>query len=415
MNRAVTRPPRARATIWAASLGFAVALAATAGCKGDKGKQQPAQAPPPAVIVAEVVQKTVPIYGEFVAQTEANTTVELRARVEGFLQKVAFKEGSRVKKGDLLFQIDPRPYEAAVQEAKGKLERAKALLEKSRTDVERLRPLWEQDAVPKQDLDNAEAAEKASSASVFLDEATLTKAKLDLSYTEIRSPIDGIIGRLGVNVGNLVGKTDATLLATVSSADPLYVNFSISETDYLSIAKRLKSQPQPEVRKGIFELLLADNSIFPHRGDFGLVERALDTRTGTLTLRTIFPNPEGFLRPGQFGRIRVVMEERPNAILVPQRAVQEIQGAKSVLVVGADDMVALRTIMPAERVGEFLIVRDGVKPGERVIVEGIQKARPGSKVSPSAAPAGGQSGEKPKEKSQGKPAEETPTAKAGGK
>jgi membrane fusion protein (multidrug efflux system) len=400
--------------MWAASLGLAVALAATGGCKGDKEKQ-PAQAPPPAVVVAEVVQKTVPIYGEFVAQTEANTTVELRARVEGFLQKVAFKEGSRVKKGDLLFQIDPRPYQAALEEARARVERAKALLEKSRQDVNRLRPLVEQDAVPQQDLDNAEAAQKASGASVLLDEALATKAQLDLGYTEIRSPIDGVIGRLAVNVGNLVGKGEATLLATVSSADPLYVNFSISETDYLSIAKRLRSQPQPEVRKGIFELLLADNSIYPRKGDFGLVERALDTRTGTLTLRTVFPNPEGLLRPGQFGRIRVVMEERPNAILVPQRAVQEIQGAKSVLVVGADNMVALRTIMPAESVGEFLIVRDGVKPGDRVIVEGIQKARPGSKVNPSAAPASSQSGEKAEEKPQGKPAEETPTGKAGGK
>jgi membrane fusion protein (multidrug efflux system) len=414
MSRAEPRPSRARATIWAASVGIAVALAATGGCKGDKEKQ-PAQAPPPAVVVAEVVQKTVPIYGEFVAQTEANTTVELRARVEGFLQKVAFKEGSRVKKGDLLFQIDPRPYEAAVQEAVGRLERAKALLEKSRADVERLRPLWEQDAVPKQDLDNAEAAQKASVANVLLEEANLTKARLDLGYTDVRSPIDGIIGRLGVNVGNLVGKTDATLLATVSSADPLYVNFSISETDYLSIAKRLKSQAQPEARKGIFELLLADNSIFPHKGDFGLVERALDARTGTLTLRTIFPNPEGLLRPGQFGRIRVVVEERPNAILVPQRAVQEIQGAKSVLVVGPDDMVALRTITPAESVGEFLIVRDGVKPGDRVIVEGIQKARPGSKVSPSAAPVSGKVGEKAEEKTQGKAAGAPPPGKAEGK
>jgi membrane fusion protein (multidrug efflux system) len=369
----------------AASLGFAVVLAAVAGCKDDKTDKAKQQPPPPAVIVAEVVQKTVPIYGEFVAQTEANTTVDLRARVEGFLQKAPFKEGSQVRKGDVLFQIDPRPYQAALQEARGNLEKAKAFLQKSRQDVERLRPLAQKDAVPQQDLDNAEAGLLASSAGVSLNEASVMNAELNLGYTEIRSPIHGTIGRLDVSVGNLVGHGEATKLATVSSSDPLYVNFAISEEDYLGLAKRVLHTGKREGARRAFELVLGDNSVYPAKGSFDMIERALNTQTGTITVRTVFPNPNGLLRPGQFGRVRVVMEERPNAILVPQRAVREVQGAKSVLVVGADNMVALRTITPAGSAGEFLVVSAGVTPGERVIVEGIQKARPGTKVSPSAA------------------------------
>lgn len=379
------RLPRARAALCAVSLGFALVLGAVAGCKDDttdKAKQQP---PPPTVIVAEVVQKTVPIYGEFVAQTEANTTIDLRARVEGFLQKSPFKEGSLVRKGDVLFQIDPRPYQAALQEAKGNLEKAKAFLQKSRQDVERLRPLVQKDAVPQMDLDNAEASLRASSAGVSLNEASVMNAELNLGYTEIRSPIHGTIGRADVSVGNLVGHGEATKLATVSSSDPLYVTFAISEEDYLGLAKRVLHTGKREAARRAFELVLGDNSVYPAKGSFDMIERALNTQTGTITVRTVFPNPNGLLRPGQFGRVRVVMEERPNAILVPQRAVREVQGAKSVLVVGADNMVALRTITPAGNAGEFLVVSAGVTPGERVIVEGIQKARPGTKVSPSAA------------------------------
>jgi len=243
--------------------------------------------------------------------------------------------------------------------------------------------------------------------------AAIAQAELNIGYCTIRSPIEGLIGKREVAPGNLVGRGEATLLATVSRLDPLRVFLSISEAEYLRImASRQKGQTKPGAQ---IELLLADGSVFPHKGRMIIADRAVDVATGTLTIIAEFPNPEGLLRPGQFGRALVAAEERQNAILVPQVAVQEIQGAKTVLVVGADDMVALRTITPAETVGDFIIVRDGVKPGERVIVEGIQKARPGSKVEPMFAPASGGPGGKLEGKAEVKPAEAKPAGKAGGK
>lgn len=367
-------------------VGIVLLLVWTVGCKHeDSDNNKASKAPAPAVVVAEVIQKTVPIYGDFVAQTEANSTVEIRARVEGVLEKVHFAEGDMVKKGQLLFEIDPRTYEAALKDAKGELARAKAALEKAQKDVDRYVPLVKEDAVPQQDLDSAEAMQKVSTASITIAEANVAKAELDLSYTKIYSPIDGIIGRLNVNVGNLVGRGENTLLATISSSDPIYVNFAISEVDYLRIAKRYLGSDKPDGQQSEedrFELILADNTVFPYKGKFGLVERGVDPRTGTLTVRTVFPNPDELLRPGQFGRIRVVLEERPNALLVPQRAVTEVQSAKAVLVVGPGNKVSQRTISASDRYENFWIVSEGLKAGERVIVEGIQKARPGMVVAP---------------------------------
>jgi membrane fusion protein (multidrug efflux system) len=392
-----------------AALGLAVALSACGGGKdADKAKPAAAAPPAPAVLVAEVVRKTVPIYGEFVAQTDAKETVEIRARVPAFLDAQHFTEGVLVKKDQLLFTLDKREYESKLLQAKAELEGAMARLGKTEVDERRLKPLAERKAVPQQDYDNAAANLLTARAGVSAAKAGVVDAELNLSYCTIRSPIAGLIGKRLVDPGNLVGKSEATLLDTVSSVDPMRVNATISEAEYLKFSAQFREKGAPH-GGAILELILADGSVFPRKGKVVIVDRAVDVKTGTLKMVAEFPNPEGRLRPGQFGRLRAPVEVVQDAILLPRRAVQEIQGAKTVLVVGADNMVALRTIRPGESVGESLIVLDGVQAGERVIVDGIQKARPGSKVNPSAAPADA----KPQENTPG--AASAPAAKAKGK
>jgi membrane fusion protein (multidrug efflux system) len=371
-----------------AVLGVVSLAASLAACDrskdADKAKQAAVAPPPPAVVVAEVVQKTVPIYSEFVAQTDAKETVEIRARVQAFLEAQHFTEGTIVKKGQLLFTLDKREYEAKLQQAKAQLEGAQARLGKAETDERRLKPLAERRAVPQQDYDNAVANVDTARAGVSAAKADVAGAELDLGYTTIRSPITGLIGNRLVAPGNLVGKSEATLLDTVSSIDPIRVNATVSEAEYLRLFADFQRRGKMHTP---LELILADGSVFPHKGKVVIVDRAVDQKTGTLKFAAEFPNPDGQLRPGQFGRVRAVAEMATDALLIPKRAVQEIQGMKTVLVVGADDMVALRTIQPGETVGDLLIVREGLKPGERVIVDGVQKARPGSKVNPSLAAA----------------------------
>jgi membrane fusion protein (multidrug efflux system) len=293
---------------------------------------------------------------------------------------------------------------------KAQLAQNEAQLAKATQDVERLRPLIKEDAVPQQDVDNSVAAQNVAKAQVDaaraqlsntqltertqIDvaqaaiqsaQAALTQAELNLSYCTIRSPIAGVSGRKRWSVGNLVGKGDATTLVTISSANPLWVDFSASELDYLRFTKRAGARKEDPLRAAAelhYELVLADNSVFPYQGKFLLVERGLDPKTGTLTVRTEFPNPELLLRPGQFGRVKVVLEELPKAVLVPQRAVTELQSVKSVFVVGPDNTVSLRSITTGDRFEQYFVVTQGLNGGERVIVEGQQKVRPGMAVAP---------------------------------
>ena len=397
-------------------LGVVTLVVSLAACdqskEGDKAKQASAAPPPPSVVVAEVVQKTVPIYSEYVAQTEAKDTVEIRARVQAYLAAQHFDEGTIVKKDQLLFTLDPREYEAKLLQAKAQLEGAQARLGKAETDERRLKPLAARQAVPQQDYDNAVANLETARAAMSSAKASVVEAELNLSYCTIRSPITGLIGQRLVAPGNLVGKDGATLLDTISSVDPIRVSATISEAEYLRL-RSLRTE-----RKGFsvpLDLILADGSVFPYKGKLLIVDRAVDVKTGTLTAIAEFPNPSALLRPGQFGRVRAAVETAENAILIPKRAVQEIQGMQTVLVVGADNMVALRTIKPGESVGSLLIVQDGLKPGERVIVDGIQKARPGTKVNPSAAPANSPSEAKADDNVAGKQAEPKPATKAEGK
>jgi membrane fusion protein (multidrug efflux system) len=359
---------------------------ATASC----GKKEAAAGPPPEVYVADVVQKDVPVFMEIVGQTKGSQDVEIRARVEGYLEKVAFTEGSFVTKGDLLYQIDPKPLEATLANAKANLATAQARLEKTNNDVKRLAPLAKQQAVSQQELDNAVAYQDAARAQVDANKAAVDKAELDLGYTRITSPIDGLVGTTQVKAGNLVGRGESTLLTTVSQIDPILFRAGISEAEYLKLAKRVAEQggSRPGQAKAEIELLLADGTVHPSKGRVEAIERAVDATTGTLAVQFTFPNPGRVVRPGQYGRARFVLETKPGALLVPQRAVTELQNLYSVAVVGEGNKVAFRNVKVGPRVDSLWLIEEGLKPGEKVVVEGLQKARDGMVVSPKAAAAG---------------------------
>lgn len=361
-----------------------------AGCS----KKEAPTGPPPDVYVADVVQKDVPVYTELVGQTKGSQDVEIRARVEGYLQKVAFGEGSFVRKGELLYQIDPSTLAASLAQAKANLATAQARLDAANISVNRLKPLAEQQAVSRQELDNAVSTQDAARAQVDAGRAQVEKAGFDLGYARIASPIDGVVGTTQVRPGNLVGRGESTLLTTVSAIDPILFRAGISETEYLRLARRaeeLKAPHTPAAQASV-RLLLADGSAHEQPGRLDAVERAVDPTTGTLAVQFRFPNPAKLLRPGQYGRVRFQSELRKGALLVPQRAVQELQDLHTLAVVGADNKVTIRNVKTGPRVESLWVIDEGLRPGERVIVEGLQRVRDGMTVTPKpqpAAPAGG--------------------------
>ena len=359
------------------------------GCSGEKPGI--AEAPPPKVTVATVRQQNVPIYFEAVGQTEATDNVEIRARVQGFLIEAPYKQGSPVKADDVLFRVDARPFQAALDQANAELTKTLASLEKAQADVSRLKPLVDEDAVPRQDFENAEASLKIAEGNVASMRAAVANAELNLSFTTMRAPFDGMIGGRNADVGSLVGTPDKSLLATISKVDPMRVGYTVSEADYLTF---LHAQGRADAEHKLrgenleFELTLGDGSAYPAKGRFDFVERALDPRTGTIKLRVLFSNPAGLLRPGQFVRLRTQTAELPDALLIPQRAVTELQSLKSVLVVGEGNVVQQRGIEVGDQSGNDVVVTHGLKAGERVIVDGLQKARAGAKVTPVESDAG---------------------------
>ncbi|WP_051946823.1 efflux RND transporter periplasmic adaptor subunit [Verrucomicrobium sp. BvORR106] len=354
-----------------------------------KKKQQPMAPPPPAVIVAQTLQRTVPIFVENVAQTQAAATVEIRARVQGFLTQAPFREGGLVKKGDLLFEIDPKPYEAAVAQAKANVAKAEATAERARADAKRLEPLVKQNAISQQDLDTANANARVADSEVLALKAALTSAELSLGYTVMRAPFDGIIGARLVDVGNYVGSSsDTMLLAVVSIVDPMRVHFNVPEGNYIRFQRRFMGDDEARDKHSAamqFRLLLSDGTTYEHVGKFEFADRALDAKAGTLKIVVSFPNAEGLLKPGQFGRVRAMTEERPDVVLVPQRAVVSTQSVQSVMVVGEGNKVEQRSIEAKDRFEDYFIVTNGLKAGERVVVEGLQKARAGMVVNPQQA------------------------------
>lgn len=379
----MTVPIQSSVRVSTALLG-ALLTALTSGCLEEAGA--PPVPPVPSVQVAPVLVQTVPVVAEYVGQTESPQTVEIRARVEGFLEKINFKEGAEVQEGQLLFVIDPRQYRVALERAKAQLQRDEASLLKARQDAARFKSLHAKDAVSTSQLERAIARESEQLAQVAADRQAVEAARIDLSYTTIYSPLSGRIGRASVKIGGLVGKGEPTLLATVSKVDPIWVNASISEREYLEIAKssRQRGDAKPVAPAGQIplQMILADDSVYPHEGRVNFVDRTVDPQTGTLPIRVEFPNPERMLRPGQFARLRAEIEVRQDALLVPQKAVQELQGLQRAIVVDSGNTARSRLVKLGPRVGDLWVVEDGLTPGDRVVVEGLQKVQDGQVVQP---------------------------------
>jgi membrane fusion protein (multidrug efflux system) len=421
--------PRSLHSQLAVSAVLLIVAVVSVGCNS-KAQSAAGQPPPPLVEVMNVATSDVPIYSEFAAQTFARNRVEVRGRVDGYVEKWLFKPGDQVKAGQPLYVLDLRPYRAAVQQAAGNVKQteadalfaqrqvallqaqanlasAEATLVKSQQDYERLKPLVEQDAAAKQDLDAATASLRAAEANVRANKANveqnrlststqiqstegklqaqrgaLETAQLNLEYGTIAAPISGVIGDTQVPVGGIVNANSAQPLTVIVPLDPMYVRIQMSEAQYLAYGRR-KAAGQDGL-----ELILADNSTFAHRGQLDSVLNQVDPRTGTLEVQARFPNPESRLLPGQFGRVRLRTDERKDAILVPQRAVQQVQSMQTVFTVGAGNKVEAHAVKTQERVGEDWIIEQGLKPGDKVIVEGQMRIRPGMPVTPKPFHAG---------------------------
>ncbi len=353
-------------------IGVALSVAA---CK----KEEPPPPPPPEVKVATVLQKDVPVYVEAIGETRGNTEIEIRARVEGFIESVDFEEGSFVRKGQLLYTIDSRPYEATLAQARGALAVAQAELVRTHQDVARYKPLVEKNAISRQEYETAVALEQAAAAAVEAAKATVQGAEVDLSYTRVLAPEPGLVGKTEVYAGTLVGRGQSTLLTHISQIDPINARVTIAEKDYLFYERRRQATGRT-AKSATFELVLADGTVHPHKGHLVFLDRNVDPLTGTILLEASFPNPERIVRPGQFARLRAGVDFKKGAILVPQRAVAELQGVYNVVVVGTDGTAEFRLVKPAERIGALWVIDSGLSSGEKVIVEGLQKVRPGVKV-----------------------------------
>jgi membrane fusion protein (multidrug efflux system) len=373
----------ARFRIVSESLLSALALLAVPCSPMFLGCQSPKAASPPSsaeVEVVSVVQEDVPIYGEWVATLDGYVNAQIQPQVSGYLIKQSYKEGSFVRKGQVLFEIDPRPFQAVLHQANAQLAQAEAQLGKTQLDVDRDTPLAKERAIAQSQLDNDIQANLAAKASVKAAEAQVEQAQLNLDFTHVTSLVDGIAGIAQVQIGNLVNQTAA--LTSVSQVNPIKAYFPISEQEYMHYAARINAHNQQEVPSDAppFDLILADGTVYPHRGTLLLTDRQVDVTTGSIRVVCAFPNPNNILRPGQFGRVRAAGETRIGALLVPQRSVTELQGTYQVAVVGGDDKVSIRSVKVGERVGTRWIIESGVRAGELVVVEGLQKVRDGSLV-----------------------------------
>jgi len=356
------------------AVGFTLSLAA--GC----GEKKPAGPPALPVEVVDVVQSDVPIVREWVGSTDGLVNAKINAQVQGYLIKQNYKEGSLVKKGQVLFEIDPRPFQAALEQAKGQFAVAEGQLYTARANLEKIRPLAAVNAVSKKDLDDAIGREASTRAAVQAAKAAVHKADIDLSFTKITSPINGIAGIAKAQLGDLVGNPGGPELTTVSTLNPIKVYVPISEQEYMHFSRESGAKENSGSKESQLELILADGSVFPHKGWVFFKDRQVDERTGTIKVAALFPNPANLLRPGQFAKVRALITTQKGALLVPQRAVNEIQGRYQVAVVGPDNQVDLRWVKVGERTGPHWVIDEGLKPGDRVIVEGLQKVRPGMLV-----------------------------------
>ena len=344
-----------------------------------------ATSPVQEVDVVQVMQKDVPIVHEWVGTTDGMVNATIRAQVTGYLIKQDYTEGESVKKGQVLFEIDPRPFKATLDQVQGTIAQLQAQYENAKANLARVRPLAAQNALSKKDLDDATGAERSTLAAVISARAAGEKARLDLAFTKIISPINGIAGIAKAQVGDLVGPAaQGGELTTVSTINPIKVYYTVNEQAYIDFMKRFSSEDAglEQARKLSIDLILSDGLIYPYKGTFYAIDRQVDVRTGTLRVEALFPNPRNLLRPGQFVRVRVLIGTKKGALLVPQRAVTELQGSFQVAVVGIENRVEIRPVKVGERVGTFWLIDEGLKAGERVVVEGVQKVKQGMPVTP---------------------------------
>jgi RND family efflux transporter MFP subunit len=360
------------------SLMALISILVFSGC--DKAAPPPPPSPP-TVEVTEVIQKDVPIHQEWVGTLDGMVNAVILAQVSGYLIKQNYQEGQMIKKGQLLYEIDPKTFQANLDGARSNLARQEAILKTARLDLARVERLLPERAVSVRDRDNAVGREATAEAEVLTAKAAIDSAQLELGFSKIYSPIDGIAGISKAQLGNLVGPGSANAqLTTISQLDPIKAYIPLSEQEYLQFARNKQNEQQQGNQP--LELILADGSVYPHPGKFFFADREVNVKTGTIQVAILFPNPGNLLRPGQYAKVRGVVKHKTNALLVPQRAVGEIQGRYMVAVVKPDNTVALKPVKAAETIGNLWIIDEGLQPGEKVIVEGIQKARPGVTVDP---------------------------------
>ncbi|HTP67220.1 MAG TPA: efflux RND transporter periplasmic adaptor subunit [Geobacteraceae bacterium] len=350
------------------------------------GKKKSA-GPPPATVVeaAPVISRDIPIIHEWVGTADGLVNATIRAQVTGYLIRQDYNEGDMVRKGQLLFEIDPRPFKAALDQAEGALAQVQALHDNASANLSRVKPLAAQNALSKRELDDAVASEASARAQVVAAKAAVEKARLDLGFTRITSLIDGMAGIARAQVGDLVGPAvQGGELTTVSTINPIKVYYTVNEQAYINFMRSYSSEAAgfEEAKKLRVELILADGSLYPQTGRIYAIDRQVDVRTGTLRVAALFPNPTNLLRPGQFVRVRVLIGTKQGALLIPQRAVMELQGSYQVAVVSQDDKIEIRPVTPGERVGTLWVIDKGLKPGEQVVAEGVQKVKPGILVKP---------------------------------
>ena len=342
-------------------------------------KSETVSLPPIKVNVVKAVQDDVPLYEEFVAQTFGMSDVDIRARVEGWVTSVNFKEGSSVKKGQLLYIIDDVQYQTRVDREQSELARAKTELVRAQNELNRVKPLTEMNALSKKDLDNANASYEAAQAQVKASEASLQNSKIELGYTRVYAPFDGVIGISNVRVGDYVSRIgSSSTLTTISSIGGVRVRFQISEREYLRIAKLTKEEIA-SAKKNV-QLILADDSIYPHKGEVNFADREIDPKTGTLTIEATFPNPDGLLRPGLFVKTRVLLSTLPNAVMVPQRAVFQLQSLSQVFTVTDSSTLKVTVVEAGQKIGDAWIITKGLKAGDKVAVVGTASLTPNTKI-----------------------------------
>jgi RND family efflux transporter MFP subunit len=371
--------PLRRNPVTACALALPVAFTVLTGC--DEKHDAAPPPPPPTVLVVPVAQRDVAISREWLGTTDGLVNAEVRSRVQGYLIAQVYNEGTPVKKGDLLFEVDPRPFQASLSQAKADLARVQAEQARTQLDVERLAPLAPSGAVSQQEVDNARQSNEANKATIEAAKAALEQAELNLTYTKVTSPIDGVAGLNQSQIGDLVGGPSGPILTTVSTLDPIRVFIPISEQEYLRFTREIAAKEREAMAKGgkKVDLILADGTVFPERGEVDTLNREVDPTTGTIRVAARFPNPGNFVRPGQYARVRAEIGSIKGALLVPQRAVVDLQGVYLVAVV-ADGKANLRPVKVGERIGSEWVITQGLKAGDQIVVEGVQKVRDGAPV-----------------------------------